>query len=180
MILLHVCCGPCAVYPALKLKEMGPGFDACFYNPNIHPREEYEKRKENTVIWAENEGVLLHTIDDMFTGPWHKQYTQKKDRCAMCYDLRIGKVFDFAKDKGYESVTSTLLVSPYQDHELIIQIFKKHEERTGISFIYVDFRKGYRQGQAQAAKTGLYRQKYCGCLPSIKESAYMQKKIQKR
>lgn len=179
MILLHVCCGPCAVYPAMALKEASKPFNACFYNPNIHPEDEYEKRKENTAIWAKKEGVKLHVIDEMLTGPWQERYEQKKDRCAMCYDLRAKKVFDFAQDHGYDSVASTLFVSPYQDHQLLIEVFGEHEKRTGISFLYIDFREGYRKGQSKAAEMDLYRQKYCGCLPSIRESSYIRKKLQK-
>lgn len=178
MMLLHVCCGPCAVYPGIILKEKNIDFDAYFYNPNIQPLEEFEKRCDSALIWAKNENAKMIISNEYTEVSWLEIEKQKSNRCQMCYDLRIKETCSFAKQNGYTSVTSTLLVSPYQDHDLIIDLFIKYSDKNNIDFFYYDFRIGFRKGQDIAKETGLYRQKYCGCLPSIQESSYMRKKAQ--
>ncbi len=179
MMLLHVCCGPCAVYPGKVLKEKNIDFDAYFYNPNVHPLDEFNKRRDSALKWAEKENMKMIISDEYSEEPWMRMENQKRNRCHMCYDLRIKEVCSFAKQNGYTSVTSTLLVSPYQDHDHIIELFKKYSEKKNIDFFYHDFRTGFREGQNIAKEMDLYRQKYCGCLPSIQESSYMRRKTQK-
>ena len=179
MTLLHVCCGPCAVYPSRSLRENGYRFDAYFCNPNIYPLEEFVKREENVLLWAEKDGVRIHVDRERSEDYWSLYRGAKSGRCDMCYRLRAAKVFDFAKNKGYDSVTTTLLVSPYQDQALIKSIFEECAEARKVKFLYFDFRTGYREGQELAKELGLYRQKYCGCLPSLDESSYFRKKKQR-
>jgi epoxyqueuosine reductase len=176
MTLLHVCCGPCAIYPGMVLKKEGIEFDAYFYNPNIHPRDEFEKRLRNVSVWAEKDDIKLIASDDCYEEPWLAFGPDKASRCRMCYGLRIDNVCGFAEKNGYGSVTTSLLVSPYQDHELIRELFESISKEHGLVFLYHDFRTGYRLGQSMAKEMGLYRQKYCGCLPSIKESSFLSKK----
>jgi epoxyqueuosine reductase len=175
MTLLHVCCGPCAVYPGMVLKKDGIKFDAYFYNPNIHPENEFKLRMHNVRIWAEKTDVRLIASDEYDEKPWLELGDDKISRCRMCYGARIRNVCLYARDHGYRHVTTTLLVSPYQDHEMIIRLFDDISEEYNLEFLYYDFRTGYRLGQSMAKEMGLYRQKYCGCLPSIKESSYFSK-----
>ena len=87
-------------------------------------------------------------------------------RCNMCYRVRLDKTAWYAKEKGFDAFTTTLLVSPYQKHELICEIGQQAAQKYGIDFYYSDFRPGFRQGQQGAKEMGLYRQKYCGCIVS--------------
>jgi len=90
-------------------------------------------------------------------------------RCKFCYQSRLEKTVKYAKDNGYEAFTTTLLVSPYQKHELIIKIAEELSQKYEIEFIYYDFREGFRKGQQMARDAGLYMQKYCGCIYSEEE-----------
>ena len=96
-------------------------------------------------------------------------------RCEMCYDIRMDHVAKFAADNGYESFCTTLLVSPYQQHDRIAQISDEKASRYGVKFDYIDFRPGFRQGQDMAREIGLYRQKFCGCIFSLEESKFRDK-----
>jgi len=80
--------------------------------------------------------------------------------------MRLEEITRTAKEKGYKYFTTTLLVSPYQNHELLKDIAKEMQDKYGIEFVYYDFREGFREGQSKAKEMGIYRQKYCGCLPS--------------
>ena len=87
--------------------------------------------------------------------------------CKMCYRIRLDKAAQFASENGFDAFTTTLLISPYQDHELIIKIAKEKAEKYNTKFYYHDFRPNYREGQNLAREHGLYRQKYCGCICSL-------------
>ena len=93
----------------------------------------------------------------------------------MCYDIRMDAVARFASENGYDSFCTTLLVSPYQQHETIIRTAEEKAEQYGVKFEYIDFRPGFRKGQNMARDIGLYRQKYCGCIFSLDESEFKEK-----
>ncbi|HHV29242.1 MAG TPA: epoxyqueuosine reductase QueH [Clostridium sp.] len=175
-LLLHICCGPCAVYPVSVLEEEGIDFEGLFYNPNIHPLDEFVRRKENVKKFAEIKKIPVEYMDDFQQEMWEKIGEDNENRCNMCYTLRIDKVAQFAKENGFDAFTTTLLVSPYQKHELIVELAKKAAEKYGTEFYYKDFRPGFRQGQQQAKELGLYRQKYCGCIISYGEAEELKKK----
>ena len=78
--------------------------------------------------------------------------------------LRLEQTARYAADHGFESFTSTLFVSPYQDHELLRRTAEELAAQYGVAFLYRDFRPGFRQGQQEARELGLYMQKYCGCV----------------
>ena len=98
-------------------------------------------------------------------------------RCGHCYEVRLEQTAKFAAENGFDSFTTTLLVSPYQNHELLAETAERMAQRYGVRFLYRDFRPGFRDGQAKARELGLYMQKYCGCVFS-EEDRY-QNKIQK-
>ena len=103
---------------------------------------------------------------------WEDEYAS---RCEMCYDLRIMRTAMEAKARGIPYFSTTLLVSIYQNHDAIVRAGEKAAKQTGTSFLYRDFRDGFRKGQEMAKNDGLYRQKYCGCILSLDESAYKEK-----
>ena len=88
-----------------------------------------------------------------------------ENRCQnYCYRVRMEETARYAKENGFDSFTTTLLVSPYQKHEEIKAVCREMEEKYGVAFLYRDFRVGFREGQAKARELGLYMQKYCGCI----------------
>ncbi len=168
-VLMHMCCAPCAVYPVETLQERGIEVAGLYYNPNIHPIEEFEKREENVDKLAQDKGFEVFYYPDYEEDLWQALADKDKERCSMCYQKRMKKLFEVAKEKGFEAVTTSLLVSPYQDHDLIKKMGETYSKRYGIEFLYEDFRVGYREGQKKAKDYGLYCQRYCGCIVSLKE-----------
>ena len=166
-VLLHMCCGPCSVYPLHVLKEdEGLEVEGLFYNPNIHPLDEYNKRRENVGIFAGIKDLKVSYIDDFMQEQWEKFEGEEIERCTMCYSIRMEKAAEFASANNYDAFTTTLLVSPYQKHELIKELAEKFAKKYGVDFLYRDFRPGFRQGQKEARELELYRQKFCGCIIS--------------
>ena len=173
-LLLHTCCAPCSVYCIDSLRKEGIEPTIYWYNPNIHPYKEYEARrdclKEYTkqvninAIFEENYGLrefCKNTISDL------------QNRCAnYCYRTRLEKTAKYAKDNGYDSFSTTLLISPYQNHEVLKQVGQELAKEYGLDFIYRDFRVGFREGQKKARELGLYMQKYCGCVFSEEDRYY--------
>ena len=93
----------------------------------------------------------------------------QKDRCQVCWWLRMVRCAKFAKEHSFDAFTTTLLGSPYQDHEVLKSICEDIAKECGIQFYYEDFRTGFKAAQEKAKNKGIYRQKYCGCLFSEKE-----------
>lgn len=167
-LLLHICCGPCASFPVDFLTENGVEFEGLYYNPNIQPIEEFIRRRDNVKILSEKYGFKTTYFDDFMQDTWESFKGTTDERCNMCYNLRINKAAEFASQNGFDAFTTSLLISPYQDHELICSIASEAAKRFGIDFYYHDFRPNYREGQKMAKDFGLYRQKYCGCICSLR------------
>ncbi|MHB1453600.1 MAG: epoxyqueuosine reductase QueH [Saccharofermentanales bacterium] len=178
-LLLHTCCAPCLIYPLKEIRKEQTDVNLFYYNPNIHPITEYIRRRDTLLDYAKNNSlnVILSDSDEtMFVNEraaaenlW-KNY-DVDGRCAMCYRTRFEKTAEYAAKNGYDAFSTTLLVSIYQNHELIIRICEDLSRTYNIGFYYKDFRPGFREGQKEARDIGLYRQKYCGCICSLKESA---------
>jgi len=166
-LLLHICCGPCALYPVKEL--LSKKFDKItgfFYNPNIHPPSEY-KRRRDALSEAAKKICLEVVMPEYKMEEYFRKTLSKEDspeRCQLCWELRLSETADFAKANGFDAFTTTLLVSPYQDHEKVKKIGEKVADEKGVQFYYQDFRPGFKDGQEQAKKENLYRQKYCGCV----------------
>ena len=169
-ILLHTCCAPCLVYIHEKLGEMNIDFDTYFYNPNIHPFKEHQKRLQTLREYTSQFELKLIENEEFLQEKWDNGF-----KCEDCYRIRLDKTAEFAKNNGYRAFSTTLLVSIYQNHETIIGICKDMEEKYDIEFLYHDFREGYRKGQDKARELGLYRQKYCGCINSYNSSKFKDK-----
>lgn len=172
-ILLHICCAPCSPFPVQELKNLGHEFQGFFYNPNIHPFKEYELRKETLEGYAREIrlGVYFSPLYDMetFLREAVKEEEKGNNRCLYCYRKRLDQTAQWAKEEGHEAFTSTLLVSPYQKHDLIIQAAREVQAARNVEFLYRDFRPGWPFSREQTFFHGLYRQKYCGCIFSERE-----------
>jgi predicted adenine nucleotide alpha hydrolase (AANH) superfamily ATPase len=166
-LLLHVCCGPCAVWPARELPGQGQDLIGFFFNPNIHPYQEHQKRLEAALELARRlEFPLLvsegYQPERYFRGVAFHEH--ESERCRFCYTLRLQEAAARAQETGCAGFTTSLLISPYQKHDLIRTIGTEIGERCGVPFIYYDWRPAYYEGRRQAREMGLYSQRYCGCL----------------
>jgi len=172
-VLLHACCGPCAEYPARSLIAEGYELRGYFYNPNIHPVEEHDRRRDNLLKLAETLGFPVDVDPAYDETAWRQM--EAPERCRMCYRVRLDAAAWHAAELGYPRFTTTLLVSPYQDHEALIEIGEAVAREHGVAFLYRDFRPHFREGQKLAREDGLYRQKYCGCIRSLEMSDFREK-----
>lgn len=183
-LLIHACCAPCLVGVYQNIQESLDEFkinsmedaDVIWYNINIHPKYEYDRRKNTLINYLSTLNKVPIIIDEYNLMEFAKVAISPNDygynlRCEYCYRTRIKKIFEYAKKHNYTEITTTLLISPYQKHNLIIDICREYEKIYNIKFAYKDFRKDFRKGQQNAKELGLYRQKYCGCIFSIDEGS---------
>ena len=174
--LLHICCAPCSVQCIQSLRGEGIEPFGFWYNPNIHPFTEYDMRKKTFIEYAKSISLELFLQDEyglrMFVNKIYPDFT---NRCETCYDLRMEAAAQYAKANGFDAFTTTLLISPYQNHDLLRLRGEAAAEKEGVQFLYRDFRPLFRLGQRQARELGLYMQKYCGCVFS-EEERYTAKK----
>ena len=164
-LLLHTCCAPCSVYCVESLRGEGIEPVSFWYNPNIHPYQEYKARRDTLKDYAAAIGLPLILREDYGLRPFVRAVAADIDhRCSYCYAVRMEETARYAAEHGFTHISTTLLVSPYQNHEGIVAAGKRFAGEYGVAFLYRDFRPGFRQGQAKARELGLYLQKYCGCV----------------
>jgi len=169
-ILLHTCCGPCALYPLLTLRTAGHHVTGFFYNHNIHPYQEYLHRRDTTAQMAEQNDMPLIVRDDYDLETFLATVAATPEsRCSYCYASRLRATAQAAVEKGFEAFTSSLLYSRYQKHEEIRALGEEIGSEYGVVFCYQDFRSGWQEGIRLSKEQGLYRQQYCGCIYSEKE-----------
>lgn len=170
-ILLHICCAPCEIYPAETLKKSGHLVAGFFYNPNIHPYSEYLKRKAEVEKYSKSISLNINyaEYDLVKYFDYIVDNEDQKNRCPVCWWIRMTRCAQFAKENGFDAFTTTLLGSPYQDHEVLKNICEDLAKESGLKFYYEDFRPGFKAAQEKAKKEGIYRQNYCGCVFSEKE-----------
>lgn len=177
-LLLHSCCGPCSSY---VLEYLSNYFDITilYYNPNISPRSEYDKRKEEQIrLIKEIDKVnKIDIIDCDYDNniyetriKGYEDCPERGNRCTICFDLRLSKTAQMAKELNYDYFCSTLTVSPYKNSRLLNEIGKQMEEKYGVTWLYSDFKKenGYKHSIELSKKYNLYRQDYCGCKYSVR------------
>ncbi len=175
MLLLHICCAPCSIACIQSLRADGLEPTGLWYNPNIHPFTEYRARRDTLKDYAASIGLKLEVEDIYGLRPFVRAVASDIDgRCRVCYELRMDETARFAAEHGFDTFTTTLLISPYQNHELLCQTAEAAAKRYGVAFLYRDFRPLFRDGQQQAREMGLYMQKYCGCVFS-EEDRYRRK-----
>ena len=174
--LLHCCCAPCSVRCIEVLRAEGIEPTGYWYNPNIHPYTEYRSRKTTLQDYAASIGMKLLVNDDYGLRSFVRAiYPNLEERCDVCYRIRMEETARRAAEEGFRQFTTTLLISPYQDHELIIRTAEEAAAKYGVSFLCRDFRPYFREGQQKARESELYMQKYCGCIFS-EEERYRKKK----
>jgi predicted adenine nucleotide alpha hydrolase (AANH) superfamily ATPase len=135
--------------------------DGLFFNPNIYPAEEEEKRWQTYAEWASQTGLDTRRITMPYDG-W-AQAISKPGQCRECYYVRLERTAKLAKEEGYDGFSTTLLVSPYQDHEGIVLAMERASTEHKIPYVYRDLRRGYLRSRQMARGNHMYMQKYCGC-----------------
>ncbi len=172
-VLLHVCCGPCAIMPVRRLLDEGHRVTGYFDNPNIHPLAEYLRRREGALRVAAESGIGIlfpESGAEYDAAAWCRAaLAHPRGRCAHCRESRFARAAAFAKANGFEAFTSSLLYSRRQNHEGMIEAGRAAQDAAGIPFFYRDFRTGWQEGIARSKEWGIYRQQYCGCLFSEEE-----------
>jgi len=167
-ILVHICCLPCFLHPYEVLKNDGYEIIGCFYNPNIHPSSEYEKRLIEVEKFFKDNNMRL-IVGDYDIKEYFKVSNEFSNRCKGCYSLRLRKTFLLAEELGIKYITTTLFVSIYQPRNIILETGKKLSENFNASFLSYDFRLGYYEANKIAKNNNIYNQKYCGCIFSESE-----------
>lgn len=167
-LLLHACCAPCASYPLELLSERCE-ITVFYYNPNIMPREEYEKRL------AQFDKLKRYPFE-LRAGEWDNAAylaavrgregdREGGERCSLCFRLRLERAAALAKAEGFDLFATTLTVSPHKNAQLINAIGAELGETMGVEWLYSDFKKreGYKRSIELCRELDIYRQNYCGC-----------------
>ena len=176
--LLHICCAPCANMCIDELRRDGQELTGYWYNPNIHPFTEYRARRNCLRDYAGTITLPLVERDDYGLRPFVRAVAADIDgRCVKCYELRLFAAAEYAAANGFDSFTSSLFISPYQNHELLKEVGERAADEFHVRFQYRDFRPLFRQGQERARELGFYMQKYCGCVFSEQERYLKPSKI---
>jgi len=177
-ILLHTCCGPCSTFVAQELRTLGHEVTGYFINSNIHPYDEYLRRLEHAQKWAQAAGVPLLVEKSYDVPAWINEVSKNAaNRCEGCYRVRLLPTALKAHDESFDAFSTTLLISPYQQHDVIRQVGEQVSKVAGVPFIYDDFRPGFKETYELSRQFELYRQNYCGCV--ISQYERMQAKKQK-
>ncbi len=179
-VLLHICCGICAIPAAERLMCEGHRVTGFFYNPNIHPQDEYAKRLEAA------RQVSRELSFELVEGPYNrekwfemvkgKEYEPEGGiRCEACFRMRLEKTYEYLKKNMFDSFATTLAASPMKDAKLISDIGRAIG---GDRFMAVDFRKkgGSQRAAELSQEWNLYRQNYCGCIYSLEDKLRKNKK----
>lgn len=179
-ILLHICCGICASAVAERLMCEGHRVTGFFYNPNIHPVDEYKKRL------GAAEKVASEMDFELVEGPYDrerwfelirgKEYEPEGGaRCEICFRMRLEKTYEYMKKHMFDMFTTTLTVSPHKEMTLVNSIGR---EIGGEKFYLADFKKkgGFQRAVELAKEWDLYHQNYCGCIYSLEEKLAKDKK----
>jgi epoxyqueuosine reductase len=169
-ILLHMCCAPCTTYSAGRFRSLGYDIHGFFFNPNIHPYLEFVKRMQTLKNYCASESIPVIIDGDYELEQYLRAVLDSsKGRCRACYSLRLEQTAKTAASLGIPCFSTTLAISPYQDHELLQMEGEAAANRHSVEFIYEDLRPGYRESVSTSRQLGLYRQPYCGCVFSEKE-----------
>ena len=176
--LLHICCAPCANQPIEVLLGDKIEVTGFWYNPNIHPFTEYRSRRNCVREYAGVIELPLIEKDDYGLRPFVREVAADiEGRCVKCYEMRLFETAKMAAEGGFDSFTSSLFISPYQNHELMRDVAERAAHEYGVEFLYRDFRPYFRDGQNFAREHGFYMQKYCGCVFSEQERYLKKTKI---
>ena len=173
-LLLHCCCGPCSTVTVEHFRSSGDEVTGWFFNPNIHPADELRLRE----IWFEKAASairlpLLRSGPDLDFRRFLLELAAhpESERCRACYQFRLKATAKEAAARGFDTFSTTLLISPYQDISAIQEIGRAVAGRVGLVFRSADLRERFAESRERARELGLYQQNYCGCLFSSLERA---------
>lgn len=180
-ILLHSCCAPCSTAVIERLKN-DYEIVILYYNPNIYPKEEYFKRKDEEIKYINHlkqtdKDIKISMLDcDYESEKFYeatKGYENEREggaRCAICFKLRLLKTATLAKEGNFDLFGTTLTVSPHKNAELINSIGLAIERKVGVKFLVSNFKKqdGYKRSIELSKENNIYRQNYCGCEFALK------------
>ena len=168
---MHSCCGPCSSY-VLEYLEKYFDITVLYYNPNIYPEDEYQKRLKEQIKLINLYGGKIKEVDFPYDNKefvnvvkGHEKDLEGGARCHICYKLRMEKAAKYAKENNFDYFGTTLSVSPYKNSDVLNSIGKSLEDTYKIKYLYADFKKrnGYKRSIELSHKYNLYRQNYCGC-----------------
>ncbi len=166
-VLIHVCCAHCAAFTAEYWRQQGYEIGGFWYNPNIHPYTEHQQRLESMKALAQEIELPLIIAEGYDMVEYFRRVVgHETERCRYCFDLRLTKTAETARDKSFNAFTTTLLISPHQKHELIQETGNRVAGEQGVEFLYADLRKRYSDSRHITKPMNLYRQQYCGCIYS--------------
>jgi len=173
-LLLHICCAVCACALVERFRSQGIDVIGYFYNPNIHPSGEFRKRLRAVEVFAEQEKIDVYYdknygLDSFLAGVAPYARLGEPNRCARCYEMRLRKTAEKAKELKLDGFTSTLIISPQQRQDLIKQLGETIGQTVGVPFRYEAVTELYPKSKESAKKRMLYRQQYCGCIFSEAE-----------
>lgn len=171
LILLHACCAPCLVGPYQSLAGEGNQAAAFFFNPNVMPYREFRARLTAFKEYAAARHIPAICDENYSLEPILRRFLDRGDvpRCRICYDIRLRETARMAAEKGFDAFTTTLLVSPYQDHKAVCEAASAAADQFHVKFHYADWRPIFAQAHEEAKAQGLYMQTYCGCIFSEEE-----------
>lgn len=174
-ILLHACCAICSAYPISILNDMGYSVVVYFYNPNIYPYEEYQKRlsAQRTLCNYYNCEMIEGEYNPEIYYEYIKGYESEPEkgfRCDKCFELRLKNTAQKAKELNIDEFTTSIGISPHKNFEKLTEIGEKIGLDMGLKYVSFNFRKqdGFLKTNKIANKLGLYRQNYCGCKFAIR------------
>jgi predicted adenine nucleotide alpha hydrolase (AANH) superfamily ATPase len=169
-LLLHVCCAPCSIYVINQLLDK---FDLTvyFFNPNIFPEEEYLQRLSEVKKFCQSRGID-YIEENYKPKAWlnfvrgYECEPEKGFRCELCFNLRLGKTAEYAKNNGYDWFTTTLTMGRQKNSLQVLDAGRKAESKYRVKFYDWDFKKnfGVQVSDWLAKQLGLYKQDYCGCV----------------
>jgi hypothetical protein len=172
-ILVHICCGVDAVWALRKIKEefQNSEIKGFFYDPNIHPEEEYELRWIETKRVCDDLGIECikgeYELDKwMEKVKGYENEPERGERCSICHDLRLEKTAKLAKENQFNKITTVLMMSPKKDFDVLKNIGETIASKYGLEFLSIDFRKkgGVQKMNELSKEKELYHQNYCGCI----------------
>jgi len=176
-LLLHVCCGPCAT---AVIERVVSRFEVvCFwYNPNIEPSAEYERRLASMHAVAQAMDVPL-IEGERDTRSWREAVAGWEEepeggrRCPICFEYRLRRTAEYAQAQGMDYMATTLTISPHKDAQLINSLGERIAEVASVKFLAEVWRKkgGFQRSVQLSHQLNLYRQNYCGCRYSMPSSA---------
>jgi predicted adenine nucleotide alpha hydrolase (AANH) superfamily ATPase len=179
-VLVHVCCAHCAAYTVEHWRRQGHEVVGFWYNPNIHPYMEHQQRLESMKSLAQRMDLPLIIAQEYDIIEYFRRVAgHEEERCRYCFELRLAKTAETARQQGFNAFTTTLLISPQQKHELIQKIGQKVAGEQGVEFYYADLRKRYSDSRHLTKPLELYRQQYCGCVYSEWERYANVKEVKK-